>query len=102
MAMKHFNGDTQLIAISTMNNKEFAVKFPGVKGKRVDSFSMMVGVAAGAAWRDAVPVERSVFYKSNPSKHQCDARCMFAKGRTMNCECSCGGKNHGIGSFTCN
>jgi hypothetical protein len=21
---------------------------------------------------------------------------VFAKGRTMNCECSCGGKNHGL------
>lgn len=28
------------------------------------------------------------------SDHKCDARCMGAKNGT--CECSCGGKNHGI------
>lgn len=27
--------------------------------------------------------------------HRCDARCMFATG--PDCECSCGGANHGIG-----
>lgn len=30
--------------------------------------------------------------------HVCDARCMNATG--PNCECSCGGKNHG-GAFIC-
>jgi hypothetical protein len=46
---------------------------------------------------------RVVVRKSNPSMHECDARCMFATGRSMNCECSCGGKNHGKGSraLTC-
>jgi hypothetical protein len=48
-----------------------------------------------------VKVERSVEYKSAPSKHVCDDRCMNATGRTMKCECSCGGKNHGRGSFNC-
>ena len=45
--------------------------------------------------RGYVKVTRTIQYKSNPSKHECDARCMHAKGRTMNCECSCGGANHG-------
>lgn len=27
--------------------------------------------------------------------HRCDARCIYAKG--PECECSCGGKNHGAG-----
>jgi hypothetical protein len=27
--------------------------------------------------------------------HPCDARCLFARG--PNCECSCGGANHGCG-----
>jgi alpha-acetolactate decarboxylase len=40
---------------------------------------------------------RAVIYKPFASKHECDARCMNASGRTMNCECSCGGKNHGRG-----
>ena len=38
---------------------------------------------------------RIVEFKSNPSRHECDARCMNATGRVMKCECSCGGKNHG-------
>jgi hypothetical protein len=100
MAVKYFNGETEL-RVSSMLNKEFQAKFPGVKGRRYDSFSMMVGVAPGMLWKDAIPVERVVNYKSNPSKHECDARCMFAKGRTMTCECSCGGKNHGRGGFKC-
>ena len=41
---------------------------------------------------------RMITFKSNPSRHDCDARCVNAKGRTMNCECACGGKNHGKGS----
>ena len=48
-----------------------------------------------------VRIERVVEYKSNPSKHECDARCINATGRTMQCECSCGGKNHGRGAFQC-
>jgi hypothetical protein len=51
-------------------------------------------VATDKVW---VPVERTVFYKSSPSKHVCDDRCVNATGRTMKCECSCGGKNHGKG-----
>lgn len=43
--------------------------------------------------------QRMVTYKNFASKHDCDARCMNAAGRTMNCECACGGKNHGRGSF---
>jgi|HubBroStandDraft_3_1064219.scaffolds.fasta_scaffold234067_2 hypothetical protein len=42
-----------------------------------------------------VKITRTVNYKKNPSKHECDARCMTASGRTMNCECACGGANHG-------
>lgn len=56
----------------------------------------------GEGWKhNYLPANRVVRLKSNPSKHECDARCMFAKGRTMQCECSCGGKNHGAGAFNC-
>lgn len=48
-----------------------------------------------------VQAQRVVRYRSNPSRHECDARCINASGRTMNCECSCGGKNHGRGAFMC-
>jgi len=46
-----------------------------------------------------VAVERAIERKSNPSNHKCDARCLNATG--FRCECSCGGKNHGAGNFTC-
>lgn len=46
-----------------------------------------------------VKITRTVEMKSSPSRHHCDDRCMNATGRTMKCECACGGKNHGRGSF---
>lgn len=48
-----------------------------------------------------VRVTRRVELKATPSRHQCDSRCMHATGRTMKCECACGGRNHGRGSFAC-
>ena len=44
---------------------------------------------------------RMIERKANPSRHVCDSRCVNATGRVMKCECACGGKNHGRGSFTC-
>ncbi|MGJ7039199.1 hypothetical protein J2Y63_002454 [Shinella sp. BE166] len=52
----------------------------------------------GKGWTGYVKADRVIEYKSNPSRHECDARCMNATGRVMKCECSCGGKNHGRGS----
>ncbi len=96
-----FGGETVLLVgnLTGMRNAEFAALFPGTQGRRYDGWSMMVGYAAGS--REPLPVTRSVTYKSNPSKHECDARCINAQGRVMNCECSCGGKNHGRGRFEC-
>jgi len=85
---KYFNGTNELKNVYFEGRKQF--------GQPVD----FVPVWTGSSWtKNYVPVERTVRYKSNPSKHICDTRCMFAKGRTMNCECSCGGKNHGNGGF---
>jgi hypothetical protein len=53
---------------------------------------------ASKSW---VQITRSIQMKSNPTRHECDARCMNATGRSMQCECSCGGKNHGRGAFMC-
>lgn len=36
--------------------------------------------------------------KGFQTEHVCDARCTSATG--PNCECSCGGKNHGAGHLT--
>jgi hypothetical protein len=41
------------------------------------------------------PSARRIHYSKNPSRHICNAKCMGAVG--PNCECSCGGKNHGAG-----
>ncbi len=40
--------------------------------------------------------ERVISRPAAPKNHKCDDRCLNARGR--NCECSCGGKNHGAGS----
>lgn len=90
--IKYFSGSTELVARSVHHIGR-------------DAFGTPVGftpVWTGTAWnRGTVKADRKVQYKSNPSKHECDARCINATGRTMQCECSCGGKNHGRGSFNC-
>jgi len=48
-----------------------------------------------------VKCDRVIEYKANASKHECDDRCMNATGRSMKCECACGGRNHGRGAFVC-
>lgn len=53
------------------------------------------GYIYGYINKQRVPVARMVAYKNhNPSLHECDGRCMSAKGH--NCECECGGLNHGV------
>jgi len=42
-----------------------------------------------------LPSSRRIHYSKNPSRHVCNSKCMGAVG--PNCECSCGGKNHGAG-----
>lgn len=41
-------------------------------------------------------VDRTIDYKATPSRHRCDARCEDARGH--DCECACGGVNHGKGA----
>lgn len=77
-----------------MANAEFAKTFEGIKGRPYDGYARLVGRAADGR---VLPITRMVEYKSNPSKHVCDARCLHATGKVMKCECSCGGKNHGRG-----
>jgi hypothetical protein len=101
--IKHFsdwNGTTvELAYIRQMKNAAFATQFPGIKGRRCDSFTMWVG-ATREAPRDLLPVTRVIEYKRNPSKHECNAKCLNGSARGA-CECRCGGKNHGAGSFVC-
>lgn len=99
MAIKYFsdaeNGPVELGRIFNIANSEFAIRFPGITGKRYDSFSKFVGLRTGGDAKTLFPVTRMIEFKSNPSRHVCDDRCTHARGRVMKCECSCGGANHG-------
>lgn len=96
--IKYFSGLIEVEHPHNMLNKEFEKQFPGIKGKRYDSFSKFVGYEPGT--KNIMPIDRKIEYKSNPLLHKCDARCLNAKGNS--CECSCGGKNHGAGmNFSC-
>jgi hypothetical protein len=88
--IKHFNGETELVGVREQNGK--LVGF----ASKSDLFFV-----EGRGWQGFTAVEHSIEFKSNPSRHECDARCLNAIGRVMKCECSCGGKNHGRGSFIC-
>ena len=81
-----------------MANKEFAGKFPGVKGFRYDGFTMWAGYPLEGNG-GAMPITRKIEYKSQPSRHECNAKCMGGKVNGT-CECKCGGKNHGAGMFS--
>lgn len=96
---KHFadiNGETIELRgyVLGMDNAKFAAAFPGIKGKRLDGYSMQTMRSADGR---ELPVTRVIEYKSAPSKHVCDDRCLHATGKVMKCECACGGKNHGKG-----
>lgn len=92
---RYYCGKTLLTGMPwPMKNAEYAAKYPDQKALRYDGFTMMLA-------RDPItgllaPVTRIIAYSRTPSRHKCDARCQHAKGR--NCECSCGGANHGAGS----
>lgn len=92
MTTKLFNGETELKLASMhfVGRQRFA--------EPVD-YTPHFDREAGRWVHNYVPVERVINYSNRPSRHECDARCMNAKGRTMNCECACGGKNHGKGHF---
>lgn len=111
MTTKYFSGEIELTRVRALSNVDFSKQFPGIKGRKYDGYSMQVGsplghasvYLAGQGWNHGplYAVERIINYKAAPSLHECDARCMNATGKTMNCECSCGGKNHGRGGFIC-
>lgn len=102
--VKYFN-DTNGVAvelkhIDRLRNEEFAKRFPDVKGFRYDGYYMQIGYADGATMDHmALPVTRKIEFKSNPSRHECNSKCLNGK-HNGSCECQCGGKNHGRGMFT--
>lgn len=94
MGMKYFSGTNELTQIRPIRNRTFlAMGGVASRDNYYDSISRAIGL--DPTLNAYVPVTRKVFFKDRPSLHKCDGRCMHAKGR--NCECSCGGRNHGAG-----
>ena len=94
--IRHFSGEQQLKSIHSIDNAKFAAMFPGVKGRRSDGYSMLVGYPVTGKG-GVLPVERVIEYKRFASKHQCGTKCLNGKVNGV-CECSCEGRNHGLGS----
>ncbi len=94
---KYFSGDVELACTKPVDNKVF-VELGGVRNKhnRYDGYSSIVGATTIESNTSKVwlPVTRKIEYKNRPSLHKCDARCQNSTGHV--CECSCGGKYHGI------
>lgn len=86
----------ELKALCGMPNKEFAARWPALKGIRFDGFQMQVGRSEHG---DLLPVTRKIEFKNRPSLHECNTKCLNGK-HNGKCECQCGGKNHGAGLFT--
>lgn len=90
--VKYFSGAIEVQRIQGITNAQFQ-QLGGVKSKHnwYDGFKRLAGIDKEG---NLLPVTRTIFYQSNPSLHKCNSRCQSAKGH--NCECECGGENHGI------
>ena len=86
----YFAGTEQLSDIGYQNVRTAAKEF-GALGPLAKHGQTPTGRRANGTRTQA---DRVIFYSLKPSRHKCDARCMNARGH--NCECSCGGANHGI------
>lgn len=88
---KFFSQDIEVQFAGSIANADFSAKFPGVKGVKFDGYKKMVGNLGGLV--QSHPITRMIEVK-RVTDHVCDAKCRCAKGGT--CECSCGGRFHGI------
>ena len=99
MKVKYFAADGAAIAYAYGAPRRSFLAMGGRPSKHnyFDGFRRLVGdVVTEDGARVTVPVARKIFYKSRPSLHKCDGRCVNAKGH--DCECACGGHNHGRGN----
>lgn len=98
--IKYFSDITgqavELKSISSMDNAAFRSRWPSIKGFRFDGYQMQVGRDESGV---LLPVTRKIEFKSQPSLHECNDKCLNGK-HNGKCECRCGGKNHGAGMFT--
>ena len=97
MQTKYFSGNVELKGSYPMRREDVRALFPTGKITRFDSFSLLVGTVDGKySTSTFLPVTRIVRFNENGSGHKCDGRCLNAK--RGDCECACGGKNHGAGN----
>lgn len=71
-----------------MANSEFAQRFPGVAGLRADGYSRWVGYPLEGPG-SPLPVTRRIVYKAQPSRHECNAKCLHELNKVLR---ECGGK----------
>jgi hypothetical protein len=94
---KYFSGLTELKGIYPLRRAAVRALFPEGKIKKYDDFSLWVGRADGKySTTEFLPVTRIINYNPEGKQHKCDGRCVNAK--RGDCECSCGGENHGAGN----
>lgn len=95
--IKYFNGTEELNFVTGYPNDQFKASGGKMsKANYYDGYNRMMGRTFDGR---LLPVERKITYKSQPSLHVCNAKCMNGK-ENGTCECQCGGKNHGAGMFT--
>lgn len=92
--VRHFSNEIELKSVWPEYRDKVRALFPDGKIKKYDGYSLLVGSPDKLLTSGFLPVTRSITYKTNGSNHKCGARCRSAKGH--NCECECGGRNHGI------
>lgn len=96
METKYYSGLVELKGSYPLQREVVRAQFPTGTIKRFDSFSLMVGTVDGKySTSSFLPVTRIIHHNAAGSLHKCDGRCLNAK--RGECECSCGGKNHGAG-----
>jgi hypothetical protein len=94
---RYFSGAVELRGSYPLSREAVRAQFPTGIIKRYDSFSLLVGTVDGKySTSNFLPVTRIVHHNPKGSQHKCDGRCLNAK--RGDCECSCGGMNHGAGN----
>lgn len=95
---KYFSGDVELKGAYPLSRATVRELFPTGKIQKYDDFNLLVGTVDGQYRTSGgfLPVTRIIRFNPEGSNHKCDGRCLNAK--RGDCECSCGGKNHGAGN----
>ena len=94
---KYFSGTVELKGAYPIARADVRAQFPEGKIRKYDDFNLLVGTVDGKySTSNFLPVTRIVRFNPEGSHHKCDGRCLNAK--RGDCECSCGGKNHGAGN----